>query len=149
MTIYIVMRYVCILTGHVKRLLQGIGELTDIIKSSPSHFAPENQHLPPAQPTSEANNDIPVTVPIEEDLVLPPPPLESWYNKGDDHSTEKKVDFSRMKGLLEKKMGANRVMEERVDSSSHVSSHPPPPIPPHIPPRRTFPTEEGVSLIIY
>ena len=92
------------LLGHVKRLLQGIGELTDLIKSSPTRTS---------DPLALVN-EVP-------DRSLPPtsvePPPDRWRG-GDD---SRKVDFSRMRGLLEMKMGVNPTTEESAPVTQQTS----------------------------
>lgn len=98
--------------GHVKRLLQGIGELTELVKSVPESAAIEPSSL------------VPGPAPWTDETIIPPP--ANWTS-----SSTQKVDFGKMKDRLEMKMGVNRTSgpeEDRVASSSPPSL-PPPPIP--------------------
>lgn len=115
--------------GHVRRLLQGIGELTEMMKSGPqfpsSVNVPQPQsletslvpaplaHAPPSPPSNNTPS------PVEEPI-LPPP--QNWSS-----GNPEKVDFDRMKGLLEMKMGVNRLLEN--NSEEHVVGAVPPLVP--------------------
>lgn len=132
--VYIVLHSCVFLVGHVKRLLQGIGELTELMKSGlpfPSVGIP--------QPTSPEPPLVPMPPSItaspkrsaEEDPILPPP--QNWTVSG----SPEKVDFGRMKGLLEVKMGVNQTHEEDLEEREVGSTSPPSsPIPPPVPRRR-------------
>ena len=126
--------------GHVKRLLRGIGELTtEVMKSGPpipsvisvpplqsAELPPEPALLPPP-PLSQSPAEAPphsnhtVSPAAEEEPILPPP--FDYISRSPE-----KVDFSRMKGLLERKMGVNRVLDDppSSDNSARASRSPPP-----------------------
>ena len=96
--------------AHVKRLLQGIGELIDLMKSSPTHTLEHHAMLQTA-PSQEVADTLPLTAAEPSD----------------------KVDFSRMRGLLEMNMGISHVGESEEDetvSSSHPQSIPAVSLPP-------------------
>lgn len=120
--------------GHVKRLLQGIGELTELMKNDlpfPSVNVPQPQFPdPPLVPTPPSITASPQHS-AKEDTILPPP--QNWTaidNPG-------KVDFGRMKGLLEMKMGVNRTLEDNLEEREVGSTSPPSsPIPPPVPRRQ-------------
>ena len=129
-------------TGHVKRLLQGIGELTEFVKSGLPFPSPHRvpitleSSLPvtvevppsslPAPPTEPCDDTL-----AEEDLVLPPP--RDWTDRG---SSPEKVDFGRMKSLLEMKMGVQRVPEEEPRPSDGQPDSWTDEVPPELPPKR-------------
>ena len=132
--------------GHVKRLLQGIGELTELIKSGPAFpsVATVPGGVEPPTPIAHTgpSNLPPIAV---EDPILPPP--QSWISGSPD-----KVDFGRMKELIETRIGVNRVLpgdsEEQTTAAAHtspfhfaVSSDMPPQLPPkkkHSPSHEAF-----------
>jgi hypothetical protein len=111
--------------GHVKRLLQGIGELTELAKSFPSHVSEDFQASPLALPSETANH---INKVIPEEPVLPPP--KSWTGGASTEDT----DFSQIRGLLEMKMGTTYMQE-----CEEVPVCPPPSLP-AVPPslRRGF-----------
>lgn len=159
------------MVGHVKRLLRGIGELTELMKSGPpfpSVSIPQPQSPePPLVPTPPLITTSPKH--STEDPILPPP--QNWTVSG----SPEKVDFGRMKGLLEMKMGVGHTHEKdseerEVGSTSPPSSPIPPPVPkrrgelpgelpPQLPPKKNrkspshgalvHETMEGVSAVCY
>ena len=127
----------------MKRLLQGIGELTDLVKNFSS--ARVDQH--PAELQPQLNLHPPTT---SEEHILPPP--DSWTATGPGNP--EKVDFSRMRGLLEMKMGVNRVEGEAESgtlpaSAVSVAVEGNSAFPPQLPPKRgTQPYTGGMTLIM-
>ncbi|CAI8006143.1 Caskin-1 [Geodia barretti] len=130
--------------GHVKRLLQGIGELTDLVKNYLSRV--EHHPVLPSAQLTELNSN-PLTTTSEH--ILPPP--DSWTDGAPE--IPEKVDFSRMRGLLEMKMGVNRVLESESEAATGTipllgvsvppedkladTSESPSPVPPNLPPKRS------------
>ena len=96
--------HILCVSGHVKRLLQGIGELTDLVRSFPTCVSTTLEQ-------SAQMVDQPLTTTAEEHI-LPPP--DSWTDLTTDH-----VDFSRVRG--EKNVEVNRVVESgRRQESTHA-----------------------------
>ena len=116
----------------MKRLLQGIGELTDLTKSRlEPHSAAQ-----PVQLLSALNTQPLTTAP---ERILPPP--DSWTD-GDPGSSEK-VDFGRMRGLLEMKMGAGHVSDSEVPAGTD-GAEPTSPAPPQLPPKGSNQPKRGI-----
>jgi hypothetical protein len=127
--------------GHVKRLLRGIGEMTELMKSglpfSSPVSVPMSQNLesllalpPPSPPSTEPSNYTPASAVAEP--ILPPP--QSWTDV--TSSEPERVDFALMKRQLEMNMGVNSVPEDHSEkhtigsSSLSSTSHTVPPLVP-------------------
>ncbi|CAI8006146.1 hypothetical protein GBAR_LOCUS4569, partial [Geodia barretti] len=140
-------------SGHVKRLLQGIGELTDLVKNYLSRV--EHHPVLPSAQLTELNSN-PLTTTSEH--ILPPP--DSWTDGAPE--IPEKVDFSRMRGLLEMKMGVNRVLESESEAATGTipllgvsvppedkladTSESPSPVPPNLPPKRSTRPKGGMQI---
>ena len=92
--------YVYVRVGHVKRLLRGIGEMTELMKGRPSFLSPVR--APMSQTTLES-------------LLPPPSPLSAQPTEPSHHTPapdeSERGDFSQ----LEMNMGANSVPKENSD----------------------------------
>ena len=154
--------YVYVHVGHVKRLLRGIGEMTELMKGGPPFLSPVRvptsqileSHLPPPPPSTQPTEPFHHTqAPATAEPILPPP--QSWTDEPSDEP--ERVDFALMKRQLEMNMGAKSVPKENSDkhtighSSLPTTSHTVPPLaprqsdwypqessqlPPQLPPKR-------------
>lgn len=129
--------------GHVKRLLQGIGELTELIKSGPAFpsLAAVPGGVEPPVPSvttaSAAHSNYPAAA--LEDTILPPP--QSWISSSPD-----KVDFGRMKDLIETRIGDSRMLPDYSEEQQTRADANPPPVhvpvtfekPPQLPPKKKY-----------
>ena len=109
--------------GHVKRLLRGIGEMTELMKGGPPFLSPVRvpvsqtleSLLPPPPPSTqhtEPSHHTPAPATVEP--ILPPP--HSWTDVPSDEP--ERVDFALMKRQMEMNMGA-----KSENSDKHTIGH--------------------------
>ena len=110
------------LLGHVKRLLQGIGELTELVKNLPDSAAVQP---PPA-------HALPELISVEEPI-LPPP--DNWTAAG----SSDRVDFAQIKGveIHQPEEGVAKALPPPPIPTQCIERSYSPDLPPQLPPKKS------------